>query len=38
VPAKGARVAVTGRLQSGVTFGGRSFANILRETKARREA
>jgi hypothetical protein len=35
VPAQGARVAVTGRIQSGVTVAGRSFANILRETKAR---
>jgi hypothetical protein len=35
VPAQGAKVAVTGRIQSGVTAAGRSFANILRETKAR---
>jgi len=38
VPAQGARVAVTGRIQSGVTVGGRSFANILRETKPRQGA
>jgi hypothetical protein len=38
VPARGARIAVTGRLQPGLTFGGRSFANILRETKPRQEA
>ena len=35
VPAQGARVAVTGQVQSGVTVGGRSFANVLRETKQR---
>jgi hypothetical protein len=35
VPAQGAKVAVTGHIQLGVTVGGRSFANILRETKAR---
>jgi len=38
VPAQGARVAVTGRIQSGVTVGGRSFANVLRETKPRQSA
>jgi hypothetical protein len=38
VPAQGARVAVTGRVQSGVTVGGRSFANVLRETKPRQGA
>ena len=38
VPAQGARVAVTGRIQSGVTVAGRSFANILRETKPRQGA
>ena len=35
VPAQGVRVSVTGRIQSGLTVGGRSFANILRETRAR---
>lgn len=38
VPSQGARVAVTGRVQSGVTVGGRSFANVLRETKPRQGA
>jgi hypothetical protein len=38
VPTQGARVAVTGRIQSGVTVGGRSFANVLRETKPRQGA
>jgi hypothetical protein len=37
VPAKGARVSVTGRATSGVTFAGRSFGNVLRETQPRRE-
>ena len=38
VPAQGTRVAVTGRIQSGVTVWTRSFANVLRETKPRQEA
>lgn len=38
VPAQGARVAVTGRVQSGATVGGRSFGNVLRETKPRQGA
>jgi hypothetical protein len=38
VPSQGARVAVTGRVQSGVTVAGRSFANVLRETKPRQGA
>jgi len=38
VPATGAKIAVTGRIQSGVTIMGRSFANILRETKNRQSA
>jgi hypothetical protein len=38
VPSQGARVAVTGRVQSGVTVGSRSFANVLRETKPRQGA
>jgi hypothetical protein len=38
VPSQGAKVAVTGRIQSGVTVGGRSFANVLRETKPRQGA
>ena len=32
VPSQGARVVVTGRVQSGVAIGGRFFANVLRET------
>jgi hypothetical protein len=35
VPSRGARVAVTGRVESGVTIGGRSFATVLRETRRR---
>lgn len=38
VPSQGARVAVTGRIQSGVTVAGRTFANVLRETKPRQGA
>ena len=38
VPSQGAKVAVTGRVQSGVTVGTRSFANVLRETKPRQGA
>lgn len=38
VPSQGARVSVTGLVESGVTFGGRSFANVLRETKRRHGA
>lgn len=36
VPSKGARVAVTGRVQAGVAIGGRFFANVLRETVPRK--
>ncbi|MGE5322623.1 MAG: hypothetical protein ACM3SW_07165, partial [Actinomycetota bacterium] len=32
VPGEGAKVAVTGRVQQGFSFGGRSFAVILKET------
>lgn len=35
VPANGSKVAVTGRIQQGFSFGGRTFANILRETQPR---
>lgn len=35
VPGNGARVAVTGTITQGFTFGGRSFATILRETQRR---
>jgi len=37
VPAQGARVRVAGIVVSGVTFGGRSFANALRETHRRED-
>jgi X-X-X-Leu-X-X-Gly heptad repeat protein len=37
VPSQGARVAVTGFVQSGITVAGRSFANVLRESKPRDE-
>ena len=33
VPSQGARVVVTGRVQSGVAVAGRFFANVLRETQ-----
>jgi hypothetical protein len=36
VPRTGAKVAVTGRTQAGVTIGTRSIANVLRETQPRR--
>lgn len=35
VPASGSKVGVTGQLSQGFSFGGRSFAVILRETKRR---
>lgn len=35
VPANGAKVAVTGTVGQGFSFGGRSFAIILRQTKRR---
>lgn len=35
VPGRGARVAVTGRIEQGVTMGGRSFAVVMRETQRR---
>ena len=35
VPSDGTKVAVTGTLQQGVAVGGRSFAVILKQTKAR---
>ncbi len=38
VPSQGARVAVTGRVQSGMAIGGRFFANVLRETAPRKTA
>jgi hypothetical protein len=35
VPGREAKLAVTGRIEQGVSFGGRSFATILRETERR---
>lgn len=35
VPSNGAKVAVSGRIEQGFSFGGRSFAVILRETSRR---
>lgn len=35
VPSNGSRVAVTGRIEQGFTFSGRSFGVILRETERR---
>src|SRR2546430_2663888 len=35
VPGRDARLAVTGRVQQGFTFGGRNFALVLRETERR---
>jgi hypothetical protein len=35
IPGSGAKVSVTGRLQQGFSFGGRSFALILRQTRPR---
>lgn len=35
VPSNGAKVAVTGRIQQGFSFGGRSFATILRQSQPR---
>ena len=38
IPSQGARVRTVGRVQSGVTFAGRSFANVIRETKRHSES
>jgi hypothetical protein len=35
VPGNGNKVAVTGRVEQGFAFGGRSFGVVLRQTKAR---
>lgn len=35
VPSNGSRVAVTGKIEQGFTFSGRSFGLILRETERR---
>ncbi len=32
VPGQGSRVRATGRVASGITFGGRTFGTVLRET------
>jgi hypothetical protein len=34
LPANGAKVSVTGQVQQGISFGGRNFGVILRQTKA----
>jgi hypothetical protein len=35
VPGRDAKLAVTGRIEQGFSFGGRNFATILRETERR---
>lgn len=35
VPGQNASIAVTGRIEQGLSFGGRKFATILRETRGR---
>jgi hypothetical protein len=35
VPGNGAKLAVTGRIEQGVSFGGRTFATVLRESERR---
>ncbi len=35
VPGNGNKVGVTGRIEQGFSFGGRSFAVVMKETKAR---
>jgi hypothetical protein len=35
IPGREARVAVTGRVEQGFSFGGRNFATVLRETQRR---
>jgi hypothetical protein len=35
IPGREARLAVTGRIEQGFSFGGRNFATILRETERR---
>lgn len=37
MPGRDARVAVTGRIEQGFSFRGRSFATVLRETQRRHE-
>jgi hypothetical protein len=36
VPGNGNKVAVTGRIEQGFAFGGRTFGVVLRETEARK--
>ena len=38
VPGRGARVRVAGRVNTGVTFEGRSFGTVLRETSRKTES
>jgi hypothetical protein len=38
VPSQGARVRAVGRVQSGITFAGRSFANVIRESQRRSQS
>lgn len=38
VPSKGANVRATGRVQTGLTFAGRSFGTVLRETNRHSQA
>ena len=38
VPGQGARVRVAGRVNTGVTFAGRSFGTVLRETSRKTES
>jgi hypothetical protein len=35
IPGNGAKVAVTGRVQQGISFGGRTFGTVLMQTQAR---
>lgn len=35
VPGNGSKVGVTGRIEQGFSFGGRSFAVVMKETRAR---
>jgi len=37
IPGRDARVAVVGRIEQGLSIGGRNFATILRETRRRNE-
>jgi len=35
IPGNGAKVAVTGRVQQGISFGGQTFGTVLMQTQAR---